>query len=152
VNFFFNYKDDPAQDAFNQETPFQDWTQNHKFEASFQKNLANFDTFDGVNDWGTGAHPLLSLFEQDVLLVDTAKECTDAAGNGNCKGGFFEIERELLLGGAPHATCGGRSLGDNVPDKLLTLLVTKDRAPVSDNVPGPTKESTLVFPYGAEPN
>jgi hypothetical protein len=152
VNFFFNFKDDPAQDAFNQQTPFQDWTQNHTFDPSFQKSLANFDTFDGVNDWGTGAHPLLGVFKQDLLLIDTGKECTDAAGNGNCLSGYFDIERELYLGGAPHQTCGGRTIGEDVVDKLLTLLVARDRTHVGDNVDAATKNPTLVFPYGAEPN
>jgi hypothetical protein len=152
VNFFFNFKDDVLQDAFNQETPFQDWTANHTFEASFQKNLGNFDMFDGVNDWGTGTHPLRDLFEQDLLLVDTGTECTEAAGNDRCKSSYFEIERELFLGGPAHTTCGGRMLGDDVVDKLLTLLVTKDRAKIGDNVDAATKQPTLVFPYGAEPN
>ena len=42
---------------------------------------------------------------------------------------FFEIE-QATLDGRTHQTCGGRSLNDDVIDKLLTLLVNggKDRA------------------------
>ena len=54
------------------------------------------------------------------------------------------------LDGRTHQTCGGRSLNDDVIDKLLTLLVNGGKGPrVSDGVDRPATPVLDVFPYQA---
>ena len=66
-------------------------------------------------------------------------------------GSFFEIEQATLHGRA-HQTCGGRSLNDDVIDKLITLLVNAGNgARVSDGVDRPETPVSDVFPYLAPP-
>src|SRR5262249_35894043 len=78
------------------------------------------------------------------LVVDVSKPYADDS--------FFEIERALLAG-RPHATCGGRSLNDDVMDTLYTLLINADTGPrVSDGVDQATVEAGRLFPYLAPPN
>jgi hypothetical protein len=61
---------------------------------------------------------------------------------------FFEIERGVLHGSA-HATCGGRSLNDDVMD---TLLTNSEGAPrIRDGVDRATKPAGRTFPYLAQP-
>src|SRR5918912_731512 len=80
-------------------------------------NLAAFDRLDGKTDWpldANGAHPLTELLLAEHRVVEVSKPYAEDS--------FFEIERAALAGRA-HATCGGRSLNDDVMDTLLTLLI-----------------------------
>ena len=53
----------------------------------------------------------------------------------------------------PHATCGGRSLNDDVIDTMYTLIVTAGNGPrVSDGVDQATVRASQSFPYLAPPN
>lgn len=161
INTVLNLNDDVSKDKYNQAATFQDWTANHDFDQNFEKNLEAVDTLAGdKQDWpwgpdagadgGTGTHPLRDPLKLDVLIVDTNKECTVA--NSFCETGYLEIEAQLLLGGAAHQTCGGRTPKEDIIDKSLTLLITKGRAPISDMVDKATKDPTHTFPYLADPN
>jgi hypothetical protein len=107
-------------------------------------------------DWPVpegGAHPLLPMFLTDVLLVDTSLACTLA--DGGYAASYLDIEREIYLQGPPHATCGGRTPGDDVVTTTFTLLVTGDRPAgpsLAQGASGPTKPATTTFPYLAPPN
>ena len=58
---------------------------------------------------------------------------------------YFEIERATLKGRA-HATCGGRSLNDDVMDTLFTLLINAENGPrISD---GTLKKGDPVLVQG----
>jgi hypothetical protein len=96
-----------------------------------------------------GTHPLLPAFVTDVLLVDTALACT---ADGGFAASYFEVEREVYLGGPAHTTCGGRTPNENVVDETLTLLVTDGGRLVSQGVAGPTRAAGTTFPYLAPPN
>ena len=65
-----------------------------------------------------GVHPLTELLLADYLIVDATRPY--AADE------LFEIE-QATLDGRTHQTCGGRSLNDDVIDKLLTLSLTAAR-------------------------
>jgi hypothetical protein len=97
-----------------------------------------------------GQHPLLPMFVSDVLLVDTSKSCV--AADGGFASSYLDVEREILLDGPAHTTCGGRTPNEDVVDETLTLLVTDGRQPVRQGVSGPTKPATTTFPYLAAPN
>ena len=116
------------------------------FRARMNANLALFDRLDGNTDWPLGpdgAHPLTELLLADYLVVDATRPY--AADS------FFEIEQATLNGHA-HQTCGGRSLNDDVMDKLYTLLVNAGNGPrVSDGVDRPAKPVSDAFPYLAPP-
>jgi hypothetical protein len=116
------------------------------YRARLHANLAFHDRLDGKTDWPLGpdgAHPLTELLLADYLVVDVTKPY--AADS------FFEIE-EATLHGRPHQTCGGRSLNDDVIDKLLTLLVNGGKGPrVSDGVDRPQTPVSDAFPYLAPP-
>jgi hypothetical protein len=104
-------------------------------------------------DWPVpegGAHPLLPAFAADTLLIDTSLSCLEA--DGGFAGSYFDLDREVYLGDAPHTTCGGRTPGEDVVSKTLTLLVTGGKAPVEQGVAGPTKPAVITFPYLAPPN
>jgi hypothetical protein len=116
------------------------------YHARMHANLAFYDRLDGNIEWtlgSDGAHPLTELLLADYLVVDVTKPYTNDS--------FFEIEQTTLNGGA-HQTCGGRSLNDDVMDKLLTLLVNGGKGPrVSDGVDQPSTLVSDVFPYLAPP-
>ncbi|MEZ4315897.1 MAG: hypothetical protein R3F61_00260 [Myxococcota bacterium] len=86
-----------------------------------------------------GPHPLRDLLTDDFLLVDTRKRCTVDTGS------FLEIELAHLQERAPgpdglrHQTCGGRTPGDDVIDRLLTLTINgPDRVPPGAPLYGPS--------------
>jgi len=116
------------------------------YRARMHANLAMYDRLDGKTDWPLGpdgAHPLTELLLADYLVVDVTKPYSDDS--------FFEIEQAALDGRA-HQTCGGRSLNDDVIDKLLTLMVNAGKgARVSDGVDRPATPVSNVFPYQAPP-
>lgn len=97
-----------------------------------------------------GMHPLLPMVVSDVLLVDTSLSCT--LPDGGFASSYLDLEREILLDGGVHTTCGGRTPNEDVVDETLTLLVTDGRQPVTQGVSGPTKTATTTFPYLADPN
>ena len=116
------------------------------YRARMHANLAMNDRLDGKTDWPLGpdgVHPLTELLLADYLVVDVAKPY--AADS------FFEIE-QATLDGHTHQTCGGRSLNDDVIDKLLTLIVNGGKGPrVSDGVDRPQTPVSDTFPYQAPP-
>jgi Domain of unknown function (DUF4331) len=116
------------------------------YRARMNANLAMNDRLDGKIDWQLGpdgAHPLTELLLADYMVVDVTKPY--AADS------FFEIE-QAALDGRTHQTCGGRSLNDDVIDKLLTLIVNGGKGPrVSDGVDRPATPVSDTFPYQAPP-
>jgi hypothetical protein len=116
------------------------------YRARMHANLAFHDRLDGKTDWPLGqdgAHPLTELLLADYLVVDITKPYVADS--------FFEIE-QATLGGRNHQTCGGRSLNDDVIDKLLTLLVNGGKGQrVSDGVDQPQTPVSDAFPYLAPP-
>jgi hypothetical protein len=144
------------QDDYNSASTF-DVPLSRTLEDALSSRLAALDTIrlaDGgadPPDWVSdgGPHPLLPLFALDVLLVDTGFTSTSA--DGGFARGYFDLEREAIFPDAGHRTCGGRSPNDNVVDTTLTLLVTKDRAPVSQGIAAPAKPPPTQFPYLADP-
>ena len=146
------------QDEYNAQASFEPNVP-RVLQDALEARLVALDTLalgDGgadMVDWDVpdgGTHPLLPMFVSDVLLVDTAKSCTSA--DGGFADSYLDLEREILLSGPPHTTCGGRTPDEDVVDETLTLLVTGGRAPVTQGVAGPSKPATTVFPYLAAPN
>ena len=118
------------------------------FRARLDANLAFWDGLDGKQDWPVGddgRHPLTELVLGDYLVVDTTKPYVE-------QGSYLEIEL-AARSGEPHATCGGRTLNDDVMDRLFTLLVNAGTGPtIRDGVDAATRPGTVTFPYVAEPN
>ena len=146
------------QDEYNAQSSFEPNVP-RVLQDALEARLVALDTLalgDGGGDevdWPIpdgGQHPLLPMFVTDVLLVDTAKSCT--SGDGGFVSSYLDLEREILLDGAAHTTCGGRTPGENVVDETLTLLVTNGRVPVTQGVVGPSKAASTTFPYLAAPN
>jgi hypothetical protein len=106
------------------------------YRARMHANLAMYDRLNGKTDWPLGpdgAHPLTGLLLADYLVVDVTKPYSDDS--------FFEIE-QAAPDGRVHQTCGGRSLNDDVINKLITLMVNADKgARVSDGVDRPAPRS-----------
>ncbi|MFD5754763.1 DUF4331 family protein [Streptomyces sp. NPDC127044] len=135
------------RDLYNEEDPF---LLGPSYVAAYRSrlnaNLVFFDGLDGELDWTTqpdGTHPLTELLLADFLVVDVAKPYAEDS--------YFEIERALLEG-REHATCGGRSLNDDVIDTLYTLIVNAGHGPRGcDGVDG-TVPASREFPYLAPPN
>jgi hypothetical protein len=148
------------QDDYNGQDSFE-MTLPVALQNGLQARLVELDTLtlgDGGADevdWPVpdgGQHPLLGMFASDTLLVDTSRPC---AGDAGFLPSYFDIEREVYLGGdAGHTTCGGRTPNENVVDETLTLVVTGTNriVPVSNGVVAATKPATTHFPYLAEPN
>jgi hypothetical protein len=117
------------------------------YRARLNSNLAFYDALDGKSDWpldARGNHPLMELLLADFLVVDLAKPFAEDS--------YFEIEQALLRRAA-HATCGGRSLNDDIVDKLLTLLVDNGNGPgVTDGVDQATVPASRTFPYAQPAN
>jgi Domain of unknown function (DUF4331) len=149
------------QDDYNAEPSFETNVP-RVLQDAIESRLELLDTIavgDGGPDpvdWAVpegGTHPLLPLFLTDVLLVDTSLSCTEA--DGGFSASYLDIEREIYLQSPPHTTCGGRTPGDDVVTKTLTLLVTGDRdggPTIGPGASGPTRPATTTFPYLAPPN
>ncbi|MGW7521923.1 DUF4331 family protein [Streptomyces sp. NPDC054783] len=136
------------RDLYNEEDPFRPGSHYMgAYRSRLNANLAFFDGLDGRLDWQTdrdGTHPLTDLLLADFLVVDVAKPYAEDS--------YFEIERALLEGRSP-ATCGGRTLNDDVIDTLYTLIVNGFHGPrVSDGVDRATAPASREFPYLAPPN
>ena len=118
------------------------------FRARLDANLAFWDGLDGKQDWPTGEdgrHPLTELVLADYLVVDVTKPYVE-------QGSYLEIELAARRG-EPHATCGGRTLNDDVMDTIFTQLVNAGTGPViRDGVDAASRPGTVTFPYLASPN
>jgi Domain of unknown function (DUF4331) len=142
-------RDLEIRDLYNMEDAFQlaDGYQG-AYRARLNANLAFWDGLDGKTDWPTsenGTHPLTELVLADYLVVDVGKPYAE-------QGSFLEIERAAIAG-RPHATCGGRSLNDDVMDRIFTLLVNAGNGPViRDGVDQATRPGGRTFPYLAPAN
>jgi uncharacterized protein DUF4331 len=116
------------------------------YHARMHANLAFHDRLDGKTDWPLapdGAHPLTELLLADYLVVDATRPYVADS--------FFEIEQATLDGHA-HQTCGGRSLNDDVIDKLLTVIINGGKGPrIRDGVDSPATPVSETFPYMAPP-
>ncbi len=112
------------------------------FRARLDANLAFWDGLDGKQDWpigDDGRHPLTELVLGDYLVVDTTKAYVE-------QGSYLEIELAARRG-EPHATCGGRTLNDDVMDTIFTQLVNAGLGPtVRDGVDAATHPATTSFP------
>jgi hypothetical protein len=131
-------------------------------QDALESRLVFWDTMaigDGGSDpvdWPVpegGTHPLLPVLLTDVLLVDTSRPCTRP--DAGFAASYFDIEREIYLGGPAHTTCGGRTPGDDVVTTTLTLAVTADREggpTIGTGAAGATQPPSTTFPYLAPPN
>lgn len=141
-------RDLEIRDLYNLEDPFhlgRDYA--GAYRARLNANLAFFDNLDDKIDWPPdeqGQHPLTELLLADYLVVDVSRPYSDDS--------YFEIERALLTASSPQ-TCGGRSLNDDIVDKLYTLLVNGGNGPaVRDGVDQATRPAGHTFPYLVDPN
>ena len=136
------------RDLYNQEDPF-DLAKDYAgaYRARLNANLAFFDGLDDKIDWPLdeqGNHPLTELLLADYMVVDVSKPYAEES--------CYEIERALIAGRA-HATCGGRSLNDDIVDSLYTLLVNAGNGPrIRDGVDQATQPASHSFPYLVRPN
>jgi hypothetical protein len=144
------------QDDYNAAPTF-DMPLSRTLQDALGSRLAALDTIvlaDGGSDppdWVSdgGVHPLQPVLALDALLVDTSLPSTSP--DGGFATSYFDIEREALFSDAGHRTCGGRTPNDPVVDTTLTLLVTRDRTPITQGIAGPAKPATTQFPYFAPP-
>jgi hypothetical protein len=118
------------------------------YRARLNANLAFWDGLDGKVDWPLdeqGAHPLTELVLADYLVLDPGRPYVE-------QGSFLEIEL-AARDGQEHRTCGGRTLNDDVMDRIFTLLITGGNGPaIRDGVDRSSRPATQTFPYLAEPN
>ena len=118
------------------------------YRARLNANLAFWDGLDDKVDWPPGEngdHPLTGLVLADYLVVDVTKPYVEA-------GSYLEIELAARRG-EDHATCGGRTLNDDVIDTLFTQLVNAGNGPpIRDGVDHSTRPAGLTFPYLSAPN
>ena len=118
-------RDLEIRDLYNMEDAFElGESYQGAYRARLNANLAFWDGLDGAVDWpvdGDGAHPLTELLLADYLVVDVTKPYVE-------QGSFLEPEMAALRG-AEHETCGGRTLNDDVMDRLFTLVVNAGNGP-----------------------
>lgn len=141
-------RDLEIRDLYNQEDSFHlAPTYAGAYRARLNANLTFFDSLDGETDWPPDEqrnHPLTELLLADFLVVDVSKPFAE----NSC----FEIEQALLKGRVP-ATCGGRSLNDDIVDSLYTLLVNGGNGPrIRDGIDQATRPAVRSFPYLVSPN
>jgi hypothetical protein len=146
------------EDDYNAAPTF-DTPLSRTLEDALSSRLGALDTIglaDGgqdPTDWivpDGAVHPLLPIVSLDALLIDPA--LSSSLSDGGFASTYFDLEREALLPDAGHSTCGGRTPNDDVVDSMLTLLVTRNRAPIAQGISGPAKPAATVFPYFADPN
>jgi Domain of unknown function (DUF4331) len=131
------------RDLYNLEDPFHvgpDYLSDYRCRLS--ANLAFYDGLNGKVEWpltAAGVHPLTELLLADFLVVDVSKPYAEDS--------FLEIE-QAMLAARDHASCGGRSLNDDVMDTLYTLYVNAGKGTrISDGVDQGTQPVLKVFPY-----
>ena len=142
-------RDLEVRDLYNMEDAFTlENTYLGAYRARLNANLAFWDGLDGKVDWPPGEngdHPLTDLMLADFLIVDVTRPYVE-------HGSYLEIELAARRGDA-HATCGGRTLNDDVIDTLFTLLVNAGNGPaIRDGVDHATRPAGRTFPYLARPN
>ncbi|HJV60198.1 MAG TPA: tetratricopeptide repeat protein [Albitalea sp.] len=138
---------DQLKEAYNR-ADRQGWA---AFETEIARNLALYDSFDGIpgNQWlADMAKPaperyrrLARLLADDRLWVDSRQTRCDA---------YLAVERSAF--GEPIADCGGRTPNHNVNGVFRSLLIrgTPDR--VDDGVAHDDRQhSTVDFPFLAAP-
>lgn len=133
------------QGAFNrQDGFFPDPDTEEELISRFNANLKRWDMMDGEENWPfvNGNHPLSIMLNANYLVLDLSKPFN--------KSSFFEIEKSLVEG-KPHQTAGGRWLGDDVVDTLMTYFISRDGKKFGDFVKQATKPPTNTFPYVAPP-
>lgn len=139
-------RDIELRDLYNQEDAFKIGPYGSALRARMNSNLPFWDGLDAKTDWpldANGVHPLTELFMNDFMVIDTSKSFAEDS--------YFEIEQSVL-NGAPHRTCGGRSLNDDALDTFLTMMVNGGNGPrISDGVDEPTVRAADTFPYLAPP-
>jgi hypothetical protein len=140
-------RDIEMRDLYNQEDAFTlGRAYGGAYRARMNANLAFWDGLDGKTDWppdAHGIHPLTEFLLADFMVVDVSKPYAEDT--------YFEIE-QMVLQGAPHRTCGGRSLNDDSIDTFLTFLVNAGHGPrISDGVDQATVPASRTFPYLAPP-
>ena len=140
-------KDLDVRDLYNQEDtfkPLKDYIGTYR--ARFNANLGFWDNFDRKIDWQikeNGQHPLTDLLLNDILVIDTAKPCTEQ--------GYFEIEK-AILSDRPYKTCGGRMPNEDTVDDTLSLYINNGNGThFGDGVNQPTQLAGNTFPYLAPP-
>jgi Domain of unknown function (DUF4331) len=142
-------RDLEIRDVYNMEDAFElGESYQGAYRARLNANLAFWDGLDGGVDWpldGDGAHPLTELLLADYLVVDVTRPYVE-------QGSFLEPEMAALRR-SRHETCGGRTLNDDVMDRLFTLVVNGGNGPtIRDGVDASTRPSAQAFPYLAAPN
>jgi hypothetical protein len=136
---------DDVRDLWNQQTPFNIAKDLQPlFLQRLKDSFANYDMRDGKVDWTPEALAAnANVFLDDFLLFDVAKPITDQS--------HLEIEKNTIEG-RPYQTGGGRTVGANVIDILVTWLVNHDREFLQGGATQATKLGMKVFPYFATPN
>jgi hypothetical protein len=125
--------------------------QRAKYLAAISSAIAHYDSLDGTVDHDPAAvAALAAVLVEDHLRIDLSRSC-DLTGEGH-----FAIERAELHGGE-QASCGGRSLDEDVFDQLLTIYTSGFRADAPRAGDGVDREhstglSSDTFPYLAEPH
>ena len=140
-------RDIELRDLYNQEDAFKlGPAYAGAYRARMNANLAFWDGLDGKTDWpadAQGTHPLTEFLLADFMVVDVSKPFAEHS--------YLEIE-QMLLKGALHQTCGGRSLNDDSIDTFLTLLINAGNGSrISDGVDQATVPASQTFPYLARP-
>lgn len=140
-------KDLDVRDLYNREDTFKPLKEYiGAYRARFNANLAAWDNLDGKIDWqfkDNNQHLLTDLLLNDILVIDTAKPCTEQ--------NYFAIERALLAE-RPYETCGGRMPNEDTVDAALTLYINGGNGPhFGDGVNQPTQLASNIFPYLAPP-
>jgi Domain of unknown function (DUF4331) len=136
------------RDLYSAEDPFS-LSPDHlgAYRSRLNANLAFFDRLDRKTDWpldDLGTHPLTELLLADFLVLDMSKPFSEDS--------WFEIETAMLAG-RPHATCGGRSLDDDVIGTLYAMLVGGVDGPrISTAADQGARPSVRTFPYLVSPS
>jgi len=134
------------RDLYNGENTFKLNTKNTElYRERIHDNLTFFDGLNGEKDWAPEElNHLTNLLLNDFLVVDPSKPYSESS--------YFDIEYSLLRG-TSYASCGGRSLNDDVMDVIFTMLIKAGKQPnISDGVTEATVPATKTFPYLASPS
>ncbi|MEO5742000.1 MAG: DUF4331 family protein [Vicinamibacterales bacterium] len=126
-----------------------------KFRPLYRKTLRDgilgLDALDGTSDWTDQPavfDRLLDILEDDYLWLNTtsiAPRPHPAVPNG---GQYFSMEWARLQGGDPMTMPGGRGLGDDIMDVMLTLEVSGLDGPARrDGVDAAAVAARNEFPY-----
>ncbi len=114
------------------------------YKKRMEENIRYYDALDGVIDWQPAWRAtLINLLIHDYLIIDTSKPFSNHS--------YLSIENSLLRNQS-HTRSGGRAPGENIIDKLMTLLINGGHGiAISDGILQSHLPSQ-TFPYLAEPN